>query len=190
MKDVAALYELWCFFAVVRAVEQVLGRSPDSAERPRVDDVQVDLPWGLRVAWGEDVAVYYNLTFSQAHHDARRSASLQLRPDVVVRVRAGAVDTMHVLDAKLRIERSGSAGLEQDESKSFKWSDIAKMHAYRDALPAVQTAFVLYPGDEAEQFAIGGPEPGAVGAVPLVPGDGLEHLVEHLRRWVTRTESR
>ncbi len=66
--------------------------------------------------WGEDVAVYYNLTFSQAHHDARRSASLQLRPDVVVRVRAGAVDTMHVLDAKLRIEPSGSAGLEQDES--------------------------------------------------------------------------
>ncbi len=190
MKDVAALYELWCFFAVVRAVEQVLGRPPDSAERPRVDDVQVDLPWGLRVAWGEDVAVYYNLTFSQAHHDARRSASLQLRPDVVVRVRAGAVDTMHVLDAKLRIERSGAAGLEQDESKSFKWSDIAKMHAYRDALPAVQTAFVLYPGDEAEQFAIGGPEPGAVGAIPLVPGDGLEHLVEHLRRWVTRTESR
>lgn len=59
------------------------------------------------------------------------------------------------------------------------------MHAYRDALPAVQTAFVLHPGDEAEQFAIDGPEPGAVGAIPLVPGEALDHLVEHLRRWVT-----
>ena len=185
MKDVAALYELWCFFAVVRAVELVLGRPPDAAERPRVDDVQVDLPWGLRVAWGDDVAVYYNLAFSQAHGDARRSASVQLRPDVVVRVRQGAVDTMHVLDAKLRVERGGAVAREHDDPKSFKWSDVAKMHAYRDALPAVQTAFVLYPGDEAEQFAIDGPEPGAVGAIPLVPGEGLGHLVEHLRRWVT-----
>ena len=180
MKDVAALYELWCFFAVVRGLEHVLGRPAVSAERPRVDDVQVDIPWGLRVSWGEHVAVYYNLTFSQAHSDARRSSSLRLRPDVAIRVRSAGIDTMHVLDAKLRVERNSSA-LGLDDAKTFKWGDIAKMHAYRDALPAVRTAFVLYPGDEAERFVMGGAEPGAVGAIPLVPGGGCEMLVEHLR---------
>jgi predicted component of viral defense system (DUF524 family) len=186
MKDVAALYELWCFFAVVRAVELVLGRPADTAERPHVDEVQMDVPWGLRVAWNDEVAIYYNLTFSQAHDDARRSASVQLRPDVVVSVRSGTTDTMHVLDAKLRIDRGKAGTLEVDASgnetsRSFKWSDIAKMHAYRDALPAVRTAFVLYPGNEAEQFALTGAEPGAVGAIPLVPGGTLDYLVEHLR---------
>ncbi len=29
-----------CFFAVVRATEQVLARPPDAVERPLVDDVQ------------------------------------------------------------------------------------------------------------------------------------------------------
>jgi predicted component of viral defense system (DUF524 family) len=127
------------------------------------------------------VTIYYNLTFSRAHEDSRCSVSLQLRPDIVVCVRSGGVDAMHVLDAKLRIDRHRPAGLEPDTSTSFKWNDIAKMHAYRDALPAVQTAFVVYPGDEAMRFAIGSPKPGAVGAIPLVPGDGLEHIVEHLR---------
>ena len=184
MKDVAALYELWCFFMVVRALQTALGRPPDVAERPRVDDVQVDLPWGLKVAWGDSVVAYYNLTFSNAHADSRNSASLQLRPDVTIRVRSGARDTMHVLDAKLRIERSGGAGVEEEESKSFKWSDIAKMHAYRDALPAVRSAFILYPGDEAEHFSVAGPEPGSVGAIPLVPGGVHEQLERHLHRVV------
>lgn len=126
--------------------------------------------------------VYYNLTFSSAQAGVRRSNSVQLRPDIVVRVRrpddGAAGDTMHVLDAKLRIERAADAGT------TFKWSDVAKMHAYRDALPAVRTAFVLYPGEEAERFEVEGRAAGAVGAIPLVPGQDAAHLRDHLRSCV------
>lgn len=72
-----------------------------------------------------------------------------------------------MLDAKLKNEQAESASLDDESSRSFNASDIAKMQAYRDALPAVTTAFVLYPGDEAAQFVLAGPKPGAVGAIPL-----------------------
>ena len=46
LKDVANLYELWCFFAVVEAVEVILLRAPDHAARTRPDEVQIDVPGG------------------------------------------------------------------------------------------------------------------------------------------------
>ena len=33
LKDVATLYELWCYFAVVDAVRAVIGRRPDAITR-------------------------------------------------------------------------------------------------------------------------------------------------------------
>ncbi len=189
LKDIASLYELWCYFALVRAVGRVLGRGPDGAQCLRTSEVQQDLPRGARVAWGTEIVVYYNLTFSRTQQDLRRSASLQLRPDIAVCVREGRRERVHVFDAKLRIDR-GSSSDQRLSASSFKWTDIAKMHAYRDALPAVRTAFVLYPGDEFEEFVVEGDERGAVGAVPLVPGRGDETLVAHLRRVVLAGHAR
>jgi len=47
------------------------------------------------------------------------------------------------------------------------------MHTYRDALPAVRSARVLYPGEKHREFRALKPDTrdaDGVGAIPLVPG--------------------
>lgn len=200
MKDVASLYELWCFFAVVRDLEGLLG-PPDSAERPTADEVQIDVKWGFRVAWRNDVEVFYNLSFSRKAEPGRRSSSLLLRPDIVIQLREAGRTEMHVLDAKLRVKGAASVADSDDEgvteALSFKRDDVAKMHAYRDALPAVRSAFVLYPGHETVRFIaleLGATDVDAVGAIPLVPGSPAVAfrgcltalLARHLRTTLTQ----
>lgn len=179
VKDVASLYELWAFYRVVKTVEEILGCPPSLAERPQSSELQLDVPWGLRVAWGTAVEVLYNLSFGRSHLGDRRSLSITLRPDIVVRVRHGDFFEVHALDAKLRIER-----LEKGEENElgFKREDIAKMHAYRDALPSVRSACILYPGVVPRFFpsSDSSTDRQGVGAIPLVPGGSHAALVQHL----------
>ncbi len=194
VKDVATLYELWCYFAVVDAVGLVLGRAPDVVEQVEVDEVSVDLRRGFRVAWNAGPTVHYNLSFSRNMDPPRRSSSLLLRPDVVVEIERDGKRELHVFDAKLKVD--GLATIETDDPDdaadadplTFKKDDVAKMHAYRDALPSVRSARVLYPGHVAREFVA--LEPGAlatdvVGATPLMPGAPPDDLVKILQGMVS-----
>lgn len=76
---------------------------------------------------------------------------------------------LHLFDAKFRLDR-------QDHER-FLSEDLHKMHAYRDAIPAARSAWVLYPGadvgayfdDGGRDLRSQGPVAG-VGALPLAPG--------------------
>ncbi len=192
LKDVATLYELWCYFAVVDAVGEIIGRRPDCADAMKVKD-EVDLGHGFRVAWNDGPTVYYNLSFTPKKSSPRRSASLWLRPDIVVDIERGGQRELHAFDAKLRIDgvppSSESDDSEGDDAEtnplSFKNDDIAKMHAYRDALPHVRSARVLYPGNEACEFPAleaDARDTDGVGAIPLIPGAPPLELVDVLAR--------
>lgn len=81
-------------------------------------------------------------------------------PDVSIEVNAGdGLTRLILLDAKYRVE----------EDRGCKQDDVDKMHTYRDALTRdgmrVESAFILYPGEE-----LFDPAGGAVGAIPLKPG--------------------
>ncbi|MBA3396025.1 MAG: DUF2357 domain-containing protein [Deltaproteobacteria bacterium] len=192
LKDVATLYELWCYFAVVDAVGEIIGRRPDYADAMKVKD-EVDLGYGFRVAWNDGPSVYYNLSFTSKTPPPRRSASLWLRPDIVVDIKRDGQRELHAFDAKLRIDGAPPSG-EVDEAAdddaeatqlSFKNDDIAKMHAYRDALPHVRSARVIYPGNEACEFPALEPDArdaDGVGAIPLIPGKSATMLVGVLAR--------
>ncbi len=206
IKDVALLYELWVFYRTVRAVESVVGRRPDRTDALNSDELQVNARRGLRVAWGRDIEVIYNLSFSRSSSVGhQRSTSLTLRPDVVVVVHRGSSTDVHVLDAKLKLapraaresvaddsdprddEDEGESDSPTDASRggTFIAADVVKMHAYRDALPSVRSAFVVYPGGEGARFPADDADAGAsgVGAVPLVPGGDDGAFREHVR-WV------
>lgn len=186
MKDVASLYELWCFFAVVRELQAILG-TPESAGRPSSDEIQVGVDWGFRVTWKTGARVFYNLSFNRRATAERRSSSLLLRPDIVIQLPSTEGVVLHVLDAKLRVQAAASVEIidddEEDEALSFKRADVAKMHAYRDALPSVWSAFILYPGHETVFFPaldMDATEVDAVGAIPLMPGG----TTAALHRWL------
>lgn len=84
IKDIAELYEMWCFFEVERQVTLALGRPPVLAEPFTVGDLGAHLGRGLRIAWDGGIELFYNLCFSPSRDDW--SYSVPLRPDVVLRV--------------------------------------------------------------------------------------------------------
>lgn len=195
VKDVATLYELWCYFAVVKAVGQVLRRAPDFVEEYDVTIDKVTAGRGFIVKWSRGPTVHYNPTFTFTEDPPWRSASLMLRPDIVIEIeRAGQIE-LHVFDAKLKVEGVVSLGSDSEAADDadeddvdplkFKKEDIAKMHAYRDALPHVRSARVLYPGNVVRAFPAleaGATDTDVVGAIPLVPGQPALDLADVLKR--------
>lgn len=194
VKDVATLYELWCYFAVVGAVGQVLRRSPDFVEEYEVTIDKVTPGRGFRVRWNHGPTLHYNPTFTFSEEPPWRSASLMLRPDIVIEIeRAGQVE-LHVFDAKLKVDGVVSLDSdtdaaddadEDDDPLKFKKEDVAKMHAYRDALPQVRSARVLYPGNVAREYPAlerGARDTDVIGAVPLVPGQTPIELANVLEK--------
>ncbi len=185
VKDIATLYELWCFLRVVAAVRRVLG-PPRKALAAETDDRGRRVGHGATVSWEAGVAVHYNESFSRTRRE-RRSWSLSLRPDIVLTVPGKDGPVLHLLDAKFRLRRvpqllEGDADHGEEEPRDYRRSDVYKMHTYRDALPGTRCVFVLYPGDEFRFFGADGrvaavpgevtPLPGGVGAIPLRPEDG------------------
>jgi predicted component of viral defense system (DUF524 family) len=193
IKDIAELYEMWCFFEVQLRVSQALGQQPIQAQSEQVDHFGARLGWGLRVAWAGGLELFYNLSFSdsvKANADRRRSYSLRLRPDIVLRIPHGPNAGDHIFDAKFKVTRLAGAiradeqtdeRLEAEERRGvFQQADIYKMHTYRDALPSARSVWILYPGSEFRFFDVehGGvdeaselrPIPDGVGAVALQPG--------------------
>jgi uncharacterized protein len=182
LKNIAELYELWCFFRVASELETILGK-PTSAERPQAKPMKLVVPWDLRVTWAGRAYLDYNRKFSRAARRRSRSFSLPLRPDITLEVLQGPSAGLHLLDAKFRLDRrierrpdgvDGGALRGDDaeeEQSSFKPSDLHKMHAYRDAIRDAGTAWVLYPGKNYRFFAAPGAMGGVegVGAVPLQP---------------------
>ena len=170
LKDVATLYEIWCFFNISK---QVLRDNCIASK----SDISID---GQKLLYeaefrNEKYAVSYNRFFTRS--DAG-SYSLALRPDIVVEDLVSG--ELFVFDAKYR------AVVEFDEnknivSKKYQSSDVQKMHTYVDAITNCRASIALYVGDEfyffrranfgeAKRDVIDLDMLDGVGVIPLVPG--------------------
>lgn len=196
-KDAAHLYELWCYFAVVEAVTDGMGRRPDEASASIASHLDVGVPWKYDVVWHATqgtprVNVIYNATFSRAG-EYWRSSSVTLRPDVLLEIKPQNAEKpeRHAFDAKFRVklESPPRQGLEGAEEGGDDWasarigrnvlSTYETAHTYRDALENVRSVRILYPGTEASfhpaHGAVNGLRDG-VGALPLRPGDAVQMM--------------
>jgi len=185
---------VWTCFAFIDAAEPVLGR-PVEVRRPTVSEVEATVAWKLQARWADGTTLHYNPTFSRsAPVSGLRSYSLLLRPDLMLTVPSGPNAGRHVFDAKFKVESFAVAaddGRTRDDSK-FKREDLHKMHAYRDALDGVRSAWVLYPGSSLRFFPTCGTIvdsaeslPTAfdgVGGVPLTPGTQPGALIALIAR--------
>lgn len=181
-KDIASLYEMWCFFQVVDVLSNLLG-PPAKCDAPARDDLQARIAHEFEVRWSCGIRALYNATFSPRRPADRKTYSVPLRPDVVLVLGDGAV---HVLDAKFKLQWLDDTEDELDRA-TVKANDVYKMHAYRDAIDAARSAWILYPGTELREFFTGDGLVDGVGAVPLRPEPGgAEALEALLRRIVGR----
>jgi predicted component of viral defense system (DUF524 family) len=162
VRDVATLYEQWCFFALAEELGKRVGEPTYRASS--VDGVA--LQWNAGARFHDVWEMDYNAT--------RIGYSLPFRPDLILRKGHKIVA---VFDAKFRATKPSP----DDEDSDPKRADIDKMHAYRDAL-AVPCAIILYPGTETWSFTHSGTQAelvtlddvlngwNGVGALPLRPG--------------------
>jgi predicted component of viral defense system (DUF524 family) len=193
LKDVALLYELWCYFSLVRGLKILLGE-PTLVEGPAASDMDVTVRWDTRIAWARRATLLYSPRFS-AKASNRKSYSVPLRPDIGLELVEGPNAGWHFFDAKFRVNRLDDliadededidAGRAQERLGTFKLVDLYKMHTYRDAIRAARSVWILYPGTETRFFSTDGyrvtsaaePLPirfHGVGALPCSPGRTLE----------------
>ena len=176
-RNIATLYEFWCFLAVVNSLGRVCGQDRTA----RAFTVAADgtcmtmrsgraskLSWSVRRGGRPlRVEVFFNRTFA-GRDDRRGSWSQAMRPDCSVRIRPegstpSRVPTQELeiwlhFDAKYRVDNllaqltstpdSDELLGESTTSGGAKRDDLLKMHAYRDAISRTAGAYVLYPGSE------------------------------------------
>jgi hypothetical protein len=150
-RDVATLYEYWCFFDLVRRLEEEL----DWGE----PELKLEVWGGGGLAWNVTAdfggrELVYNEGFRRGRD---RSYSVALRPDFVLH--EGGRATV-VFDAKFRFDVKSLPREQEDRydedvasgdvERVVKHADLYKMHTYRDALKTVRSAVVLFPGTEGQ----------------------------------------
>jgi len=173
-RNIATLYEYWVFLKVLDAVTQLTECKRPERISIRRNELGESLIVGLSAVVAPNITVQFNPTF---HRSSCTAYSTPLRPDVVVEVDG----VQHAFDAKYRLDRFDVEENDTDDGPAtYKRADLYKMHTYRDAISALKTAFIVYPGSEFVFFERTGakrvvPEAieisDGVGAVPLRPTD-------------------
>lgn len=197
-KDIATLYEIWCFIQVEKVVKELF-------EKVQGDDIQVEHPsrpemHGLftsELKWGEqskivfkqgDVTLaelFYNPQHGENVNGVRgiqglRTYTVPQRPDIVLQLTKDDVQRgMHLtylFDAKYRVEID-NAGREMPPQDT-----INQMHRYRDAIYYSHSAdglrkevlggYILFPGNmsDRDRYRKSVDEVN-IGAFPMQPGD-------------------
>lgn len=158
-KDIPKLYEYWCFFKLVKKLEEIF----DCVRCPRV---YIRTPGELSER-GDVYAVFesgWKLYYNKRLTYKRHSYSVSLKPDYSLF--DGNGDLVGVFDAKFKLdvveterdrEEFDELGDEVEKTWSYetwaKLEDVYKMHTYRDALNA-KFAIALYPGKRSIFFEL------------------------------------
>lgn len=195
-KDLATLYEYWCYFELLDACASVLKQPVDWRgilrfnETPPYDfRISLSQSGHNRAAFGS-VVLHYNRYYP---HSTGGSYSVTLHPDYALETGAGLI----VFDAKYRLndlsrwQVDGQTEKQEEETQVYQKGDLYKMHTYRDALKA-RAVFILYPGQQFRAYATDGQiitkaadlpsDFAGVGAIPVKPGQTytLQHCLAQL----------
>ena len=201
-KDIAMLYEIWCFLKVKNIVSELLGDKAVSQYKGKSLTPQFirDLNWGthsevtfLRTEDNVELAsVMYNAPVRE--DDSRITSAIkdtttfttQQRPDIVLRLTKRQRDIQYtfLFDAKYRISDSHPDDMDIPPSEA-----IDQMHRYRDAIYYIEPTnqkpkreviggYVLFPGnytrEELENSRYyNSVKAIGIGAFPLRPSEGI-----------------
>ena len=169
-KDIATLYEIWCFIEVSHIVKALLGSDVDTEHRNRME-MGGFFTWELgkgehsRILFKKDGVELAELVYNPKHSDKENDQismenlvvpTLPQKPDIVLQLTKNDLQNnmkmTYLFDAKYRIEgRVNGVDTPPDDA-------INQMHRYRDAIyykehstnelkKEVIGGYILFPGD-------------------------------------------
>ncbi len=178
-KDIATLYEIWCFIEVSHIVREQLGIEKDDVEHRNRMELSGLFSWELgkgeqsRILYKKDgielAELVYNPKHSQKEDDKIGIHNLEVRtvpqkPDIVLQLTKDDVEKgmkmTYLFDAKYRIDKKDGSGVDLPPEDA-----INQMHRFRDAI-----YYHDYTSDQLKKEVIGG--------YILFPGDGAPNQVQ------------
>ena len=172
LRDIAHLYEIWCFLEVARVLGVQLELGPPRLVL-RSSPVNGTRLQAHATFFGSALNLVYQRSFPGRGRPADgRSYSVEFVPDITLQEGRRAVG---VFDAKFRLRWSQVDPEAGPDGKPVE-EDLHKMHAYRDALH-LRFAAAVYPGDRNVFY----PDDGLSRASPTTLAD---LVADHSRRGI------
>ena len=172
-KDIATLYEIWCFIEVSHIVQEQLGIADDDVDHRNRMEMNGLFTWGLgrgehsRILYKKDGVELAELIYNPKHTDKENDnisiKNLEVRtvpqkPDIVLRLTKDDMEKgmkmTYLFDAKYRIDKKDDRNVDTPPEDA-----INQMHRFRDAI-----YYKDYTTDQLKKEVIGG--------YILFPGDG------------------
>ena len=177
-KDIATLYEIWCFIEVSHIVREQLGISEEDMDHSNRMEMSSLFTWELgkgeqsRILYKKDgvelAELVYNPKHTEKENDKIGIHNLEVRtvpqkPDIVLQLTKDDVEKdmkmTYLFDAKYRIDKKDGSGVDLPPEDA-----INQMHRFRDAI-----YYRDYTSDQLKKEVIGG--------YILFPGDGVPNQV-------------
>lgn len=197
-KDIATLYEIWCFIQVEKVVKELTDTEPEQQSRTEMSGLfTYSLGKGehSKIIFKKDDVTLAELVYNPRHSDKDdvkgigklESKTVPQKPDIVLQLTKDdlqeGMKLTYLFDAKYRLEKDGSNDVPPDDA-------INQMHRYRDAIyynnkhhdekikKEVIGGYILFPGrmDVASRFRRSIDEVN-IGAFPMRPGDNQHELL-------------
>ena len=178
-KDIATLYEIWCFIEVSHIVKEQLGIKDEDVDHRNRMEMNGIFTWELgkgehsRILFKKDGVELAELVYNPKNTDNENenigianveSRTVPQKPDIVLQLTKDDIQKgmkmTYLFDAKYRIEEKTTKGVDTPPDDA-----INQMHRYRDAI-----YYKEYPSDALKKEVIGG--------YILFPGDGEPADVE------------
>ena len=200
-KDIATLYEIWCFIQVEKVVKELTGTEPEQYSRTEMSGIFTDnLGKGehSKIIFKKDDVTLAELVYNPRHSDKDDvkgigdlvSKTVPQKPDIVLQLTKDdlqqGMKLTYLFDAKYRLEKDGENDVPPDDA-------INQMHRYRDAIyyksrhederlkKEIIGGYVLFPGNmdkESHLYKSIGDENVNIGAFPMRPGDKQHELLK------------
>lgn len=187
-KDIATLYEIWCFIEVSHIVKEQLGIDTEVDHRNRMEMNGV-FTWELgkgehsRILFKKDNVALAELVYNPKHTERENDnismeniyvPTVAQKPDIVLQLTKDdmqkGMKMTYLFDAKYRIDGRDAKGVDTPPEDA-----INQMHRYRDA--------IYYKGRGTEEL-----KKEVIGGYILFPGDGEPADVEVSRFYRTIDE--
>ena len=202
-KDIATLYEIWCFIQVEKVVRELTGIEPEQHDRTELSGLfTYSLGKGehSKIIFRKDDVTLAELVYNPRHDDRNddikgigdmESKTVPQKPDIVLQLTKDdlqeGMKLTYLFDAKYRLEKDGDNDVPPDDA-------INQMHRYRDAIyfsqhgdeklkKEVIGGYILFPGhmNELSRFRKSIDEVN-IGAFPMRPSDNQHELLANFIR--------